>query len=691
MTRLDWSLLTAVLAVALLVRGLYFGQVHSQMWFTQPLLDARNFDLWARSILAGDWLGRGPLVHSPLYPFFLAFLYLLTGARTAAAAGLQLLLGAATCVMVFLLGRRVFSRFTGTAAGLAQAVYGIGIFHEGTLLTVVLIHALNLGLLLAVYRAADRPRPWAWVLPGVLLGLSILARPNILLFGPVLAVWIWLRSPSVPKWRSSLAPIGTLLVCAFLVTVPVTVRNRVVLHEFMFTVGTGGPNFYMGNSARSAPYHRPIGKLGMGTADFQQTFKLEAEKALGRPLTYAQSSRYWTQQAWREIRNDPDHWQNLLMDKFLLFFNRYEYTNSLNYYAIREFTLFLRFPWLSFAVLGPLCLLGMVLAFRRWRELLPLYGLVAVVLATTLTLFVSSEYRYASLPAFFCFGAYALETLVLRVRRRQWHDLVLPAALLTLFGFLVNADVIGKEGRDYHLATAHSNFGNLLARQGEFRRAAEEFNMAKLCIPYLTEERAWLSYLEGDARMQDHDYDQALFPLEEAFGLTPNDPVIGNQYANALTALGYWEDALAIREHVLDLRPNLAEYRFNLGVTQLWAGKQALAEASFREALAADPELSAKLAEVRSEVRAAGPGKTRPPRERLRLPASPSPSGAPLPGDGVPAPVQPIPNQYLPPYQQPYQPPYQQPYQPPAPPIQYQPPPQQYQPPPPPPPIQYPH
>lgn len=601
----DWIALSAVVLLALAARGLYFSQVKDALWFVHPIVDAHNYDLWARSILQGDILGRGPFIHSPLYAFFLAGLYGLTAGHSVPAAGIQLLLGAVSCGLLYLIGRKVFSRAAGLAGGLAAAVYGIAFFHEGTLLTVVLIHLLNLLTLWSAYWAAEKKHPAVWAVPGVLLGLSALTRPNVLLWAVVLAAWIPWSRPR-PRdgggWRAWAPSVAVLAGSMMLIVSTATLRNWLVLHEFIPTVSHGGVNFFLGNSRHSSVAYTPIGSLGLGANDFIEQSKQAAEAQTGHPLTYAQSSRFWLRRAWEDIQAAPVRWERLLADKLLFFFNHYEYTTSLNYYAIREITPVLQWPWLAFGVVAPPALLGMFLARRRWRELLPLYGLVLAYGVSNVLLFVTSEYRYAVMPAFFLFAGVAAETAAARIRERRWRSLILPGLLLAALAVLVNIEILGREGRDYHRATAHSNFGDLLARLGEYPRAAEEYGIAKEIVRSRPENVSYLSYQQGRCYLESGSYAEALPVLQEAYGISSDDEDILDALATALTANRRPEEALVLRSRALELSPLDPVLHVNFGITCLWAGKDAEAEKAFARAVEIDPRFASKVESQRREV-----------------------------------------------------------------------------------------
>src|SRR5262249_24241281 len=122
--------------------------------------DDYAFYQWARTILAGDWLGRAtyhpyfpwmrdiaPLQtwyhwwggqeifqQAPLHSYTLASLLALTRYSFPTVLLMQLLLGALQPVIMYFLARRLWNRRVGLIAALITALYGPFVFHQGLLL-----------------------------------------------------------------------------------------------------------------------------------------------------------------------------------------------------------------------------------------------------------------------------------------------------------------------------------------------------------------------------------------------------------------------------------------------------------------------------------------------------------------------------------------------------------------------------
>jgi len=160
--RRNWILLAAILLAGLLLRVSYLREVTSRPIFSAPIADAAFHDYWARAIVSGDWtppagepdprIREVPYLRPPGYPHFLALEYALTGMHLNGARVLQMLLGLANVLLMFLLGRAVFNRPIGILLAAFGAIYWALIYYEAELHSVVLSVTLGLGLILGICR-----------------------------------------------------------------------------------------------------------------------------------------------------------------------------------------------------------------------------------------------------------------------------------------------------------------------------------------------------------------------------------------------------------------------------------------------------------------------------------------------------------------------------------------------------------
>jgi len=503
-----------VLAVALVPRLAYLWEIKQWPFFTFPILDSRVQWKWAEILLNSYGIGNTEVLgKAPLYSYFLALNQWLLPGRDAAlfsAHLFQLLLGAATCGLTYLIGRRIFGAGVGFVAGLLLALYSPGVFRDGQLLDTSLATFLATVLLLLVLRAFDRPDNLRnWLAAGLILGALGLTRPNLLLLSVVTAGLMigWLRRE---LWTTKLArAIALFAVGVFFPILLITGRNFLLAREFVPISSTGGINLYTGNNADADGYS-PI-RSGIA---WERTWYEAIEVG-------ARNSRdvdaYWQEKALEFWRQSPADALKLLGKKAYLYWNAYEIPNNVSYDWGREHSAMLRFVPLTFALVGPMALLGM--AFGGWRGR-PAWLATAFVLTqmTAVALFfVSGRYRMPAVPLLCIFAAYGPFCMGRMVASRRIARLVVSCLALALAAWLVNSDALGARqsqaaNRDwFYLGQSH------MLRQ-DFENAAKAMQRAVEQDP--TDADAY--WLLGQSKMHIGQMESAERHLREAIRLAPD-------------------------------------------------------------------------------------------------------------------------------------------------------------------------
>ena len=151
-------------------------------------------------------------VASPLYPLFLRGLFTVG----LAPRYVQVLLGAASCVLLALIGRALWGPGTGLIAALCAALYGPAIYFTGSLLPPVLAVFLVLSLLAALLWADQQNDGKTFLGVGLLLALCLLAAPQVALFAPAVLWWLWIGEKQRACWACALGTVGALALWYFL-------------------------------------------------------------------------------------------------------------------------------------------------------------------------------------------------------------------------------------------------------------------------------------------------------------------------------------------------------------------------------------------------------------------------------------------------------------------------------------------
>ena len=125
--------------IAVVVRFTYLFESADSPAFQVPVVDALVYHKAASSLAQGGGFSRVFFFQPFLYPFFLSGIYELFGASILAARMAGAMLGGVTCVLVFLLGRKVF----GKGAGIGEKgrhvfqAANVGVAQQGVAVVVV--------------------------------------------------------------------------------------------------------------------------------------------------------------------------------------------------------------------------------------------------------------------------------------------------------------------------------------------------------------------------------------------------------------------------------------------------------------------------------------------------------------------------------------------------------------------------
>ncbi|MFM9150157.1 MAG: glycosyltransferase family 39 protein [Solirubrobacterales bacterium] len=207
---------------------------------------------------------RDPSDWSPGAPLLFAAGHFITGGvNDGAGRGIQAILGTAAILVVFLIGARLDPGPVGPlfAAGLV-ALYPPFIHSVGSLMSeptaIFTLPAAVLAFLWADSAAAGGGwRIAAWILPGILFGLTCLVRPEYLFVSFVIALFLLLRQWLGSGPSRSLASTAIFIVALLVPIVPWTIHNVVTLDRVVpITTGSGKALFVGTNLPADGEYQR---------------------------------------------------------------------------------------------------------------------------------------------------------------------------------------------------------------------------------------------------------------------------------------------------------------------------------------------------------------------------------------------------------------------------------------------------
>lgn len=416
----------ALFALALGLRLAHVFTLSSSPFYEFLPLDADAYDRWARAILGGEVVRSEPFYQAPLYAYVLAGIYKVAPDDLLAPRLVNALFGALHVVLVYTLGRLLFSRAVGAVAALLCALYAPFLFEEGKVMKTALGLLLSTGALVAAVAASKAGAPSSEaiartkappgsaalsLLAGFAGGLASLVRENFLLVALGFAI-LWFVRGRRRDATALLAGLG--LAC-----LPALAHNLLATGEPILLTSQAGQNFYIGNFSGnpSGGYHVP--EFVRRNPRFEEAdFRAEAERRAGRPLRAGEVSSFWFSAALRELAADPLRFPVLVLRKCGLLYNHFEIPDDEDLRFARLDAPVLRLPLFEFTIVGILGLLGVVVLALRRRLDPDVSVYLAVYTFSVACFFVFSRYR---LPLVAPLSVFAAERLLVGWRHiRTW-------------------------------------------------------------------------------------------------------------------------------------------------------------------------------------------------------------------------------------------------------------------------------
>ncbi len=509
----------AFFLLALFIRVIYVFSLRHLPLFDELVMDPAYHEKIALLIANGDWLaGREPLYRSPFYMYVLGIVYKIFGVDYLIPRLFGALTGSISIVLLMITGKKLFGSLSAVIAGLIAVFCWPLIYFDAELLTTSFTIMMGLILLLIFIRVWTAPTALNMIGFGLFFGITALTRENYFpIIGVVFLFFIVMR-------REVVRPL-LFVVAALLAISPATIRNYVVLDDFVPITHYTGVNFYIGNNPYSdgrtaiLPYTRADWYGGV-----EDVGKV-TEKHLNRPPKPSDISAFWGKETFKYIFNEfftcdvatmtptPTLFDEpappprdgkcraflpTAIKKFFFIFDLREYSNNKEMYFFRDQSAVLAAPiFKPFAgfLYIPLGLLGIFLAIRaRNKAVIPLYViLVGYIIGLSLG-FVNSRIRMPIVVMLIIFSGYAISYLW-SDRQRLWQWLGGVAAVAGIL-LLINMPKPGYAERA--TLAGHFMLGNAYVRKGDLDQAEAHYQKSvKLTVSeYQSRTLAGLAEIE---------------------------------------------------------------------------------------------------------------------------------------------------------------------------------------------------
>jgi 4-amino-4-deoxy-L-arabinose transferase-like glycosyltransferase len=373
----------------------------------------------AKNIIKEGWIGTNVFGDNPFYIYFHAVLLFLFGEYASQIAQIiQFSMGALSCVLTYFIARKLFNNRVGVIASIIQALYGMLIIYEGSLLPATFIIFFNSMAILWLLKFNSGLKPINLFIASAFLGLSISSRPNILLF--VFFCTFWLLVKFRKSVKKSLFYSLFFLCSVALFILPIFIRNYFVGKDIVPVTASAGIIFYSSNNPEALGYLYVPPEEVLSMIDKQITGQLKNTditvehkvyrdmviSALGKELKPSQISQYWFKKGIQFIKNHPLQYLSLELRKIFFSVNSYEICDTTDAYI--NYVSMSKMPLFNFGIILSLGLLGIAASVKHWKNLALLYFAIATYFLTLLIFFVSSRMRLPMVGCLIVFSAYSI-------------------------------------------------------------------------------------------------------------------------------------------------------------------------------------------------------------------------------------------------------------------------------------------
>jgi 4-amino-4-deoxy-L-arabinose transferase-like glycosyltransferase len=310
-----------------LIGILFIGAiVRIALWFAwadwTPLIndDARDYRrLAARLVTTGQYANEhGTLIslRPPLYPVIVAGIYYVFGVENDhAVRAVQALLSLLTALVVYRIGLIVYSHHVALWAAGIVCFYPPLLGYANMLLSETVFTFFSIMFAWLICSAIHRQQRSTLVAAGITLGLAALTRSIMLLFSPIVGIWVLL------SWRGSwrqrcFSAVIPLAVFAAVIS-PWAIRNTRIQRTLTIIDVMGGRNAMMGNYEYT-PMERSWATISDVPEEYQWYRVLQRNSPGKEPLTQGQLDKLALRHALRFVVAHP--WLTLKRD-MVKFFN----------------------------------------------------------------------------------------------------------------------------------------------------------------------------------------------------------------------------------------------------------------------------------------------------------------------------------------------------------------------------------
>ncbi|MGB3341463.1 MAG: glycosyltransferase family 39 protein [bacterium] len=465
-----------IFALAFGIRLLNLEIIKDNPFFKYPIMDEKYHDEWAQEVAGGKVFDRVPYYRAPAYSYFLGLVYAVFGHDYYIPRLFGILMGALSCIIIYLIGDELFSRRVGILAGLLACVYSMFIYFDSLLLSVHLEIFFSVLATLFLVKWLKTQINVLLIIAGLFWGLASITRPTFLICILVFAAYLFVIAHK-EKLKERLKRPILLIVGALPIIASVMIINLTIGKDNVPLAWNGGINFYLGNNPAANGWSATSPEIKKTWLGGYNDAIIIAENDMHKNLRPSAVSIYWFRKGLRYILSRPIDWSVLMLKKIYLLISSYELPNNQSIKTYRSFSFLLRIPLLSFGLVIVLAAVGLFTSpGTRSIRIIQLF-LISYALSIVL-FFVPARYRMPLIPMLLIFAAYAVFWFIQEAKAKKFKRVALVSGMVLLGLVFVHTDLLAQHGDLIDKSIIHATYANHYFDQEQYNEALVEYNLA---------------------------------------------------------------------------------------------------------------------------------------------------------------------------------------------------------------------
>ncbi len=386
-----------VFPIGIFLLALCVRLVFNKFFFSPWVSDEPSLFSYATNVMNGLYYGTEGVYWPPGYIFFTGFLFKIFGQPEipyiVSIKIIQSILGALTAALIYGITMKLFKQYSiAITAGILYAVYPPAILYTGMFISETLwIFVLFSGILCAQI-AVEEKSSKLLVVTGIIFGIASLIRTVALPFGVLIGFLLLFHEKKISvNWGKAVKGTGIVLLFMFLTILPWTIRNYIVVGEFVFIDVNAGINLYLAHNEKSTGQW-----VNMGPDD-----------PIIQLRDHPDVDKEGKRRAFEYIVNNPVRTLEKAIQVNHLFWTKEnsDVQRFASNWVKNLYTVF------SFRLLAIISVLGIILSRQYWHDTSWLVLYIAAYNLLIAFLYFAPRYRFAIEPLLILFAAFTINLL----------------------------------------------------------------------------------------------------------------------------------------------------------------------------------------------------------------------------------------------------------------------------------------